>query len=99
MTPDLVNVADDPKLQPEEKEVILRWSRADDRVSIHAEQSTVVKWLLRHPEFSEEWRREKDGVLHAISGTLPVGAMKLSGNPRKSNNTASVLGKFPEDRP
>lgn len=88
-------VRDDPELLPEEKEVIIRWSRADDRVSIHAEQSTVVRWLVDHPEFSEESRREENGAVYAVSGTLPVGALKLSGNPRQSNDTASVLGVLP----
>lgn len=92
-----VGVRDDPDLTSAEKETLIHWSRDDERLRIHSEQAVVVKWLVRHPQFRERDRRVKDGVLHAVTGTLPVGALKLSGSPRKSNQPGRVLGKLPGD--
>lgn len=94
-----LEIRDDPSLSPEEKEVMVRFSRADDHLTIHAEQGTVIKWLLGHPDFTPTNRRVRNGTLHAISGTLPVGALKLSGKPRQSNQTSHILGELPEEEP
>lgn len=92
-----VEIADDPDLLPEEKEIMVRWARCDDRLTVHAEQSTAVKWLLEHPEFQQDRRRVKNGVVHAVSGTLPVGVLNLSGTSRQSSYTSDVLGVLPDD--
>jgi len=89
---------DDPDLWPAEKEVIVRWARDEDRARIFAEQSTVVEWLHRHPEYRVvETRTGENGVLHSTRGTLPVGCLKFSGTSRSSNATARVLGRLPEE--
>lgn len=90
-----MKVSDDPALTPEEKETLISFSRADDRATIHSEQAVVVKWLLRHPEYEEDNRRERDGTIHATTGTLPVGCLKLQGNSRSSHTPGRVLGKLP----
>lgn len=92
-----IEVREDPALQPEEKETIIRWANDEDRATIHSEQATVVKWLYSHPEYREENRRVSSGELHATTGTLPVGALKLSGYPRQSNYTSGVLGTLERD--
>ena len=92
-----VEARDDPELQSEEKEVIVRWSRDEDRVTILAEQSTVVEWLHEHPEYRVKETRSKDGVLHATRGTLPVGCVKFSGESRNTDVTSRVLGRLPEE--
>lgn len=88
---------DDPTLGPGEKEITMRFARDEDRVTITAEITSWVRWLDHHPEFNETWRRETDGVVHAVSGTLPLGVLQLSGNPRKSTEPASPLGKLPTE--
>ena len=92
----MVDVAEDDVLRPEEKEVIIRWAKDEDRLSVHSEHASVTRWLMEHPDFEVVERREKDGALCAVRGELPVGALNLSGRPRKSNQTARVLGKFPD---
>jgi len=87
---------DDPDLTPEEKEITITFGAHTDRLHIHAEKATVVKWLDNHPRFNERNRREKNGVLHALTGTLPLGALKLSGD-RKSTTMSSVLGGYPSE--
>ena len=88
------DVKEDPDLSPEEKEVIIRFSRAEKRMTVHAEQHSVVRWLHEHPEYQVEETRSKNGTLHATTGTLPVGCLKLSGSSRKSNATSRVLGSL-----
>jgi hypothetical protein len=93
-----VEARDDPDLAPAEKEVIVRWARGEERARIFAEQSTVVAWLHRHPEYQVlETRTGEDGVLHRTKGSLPVGCLKLSGSSRSSDATSRVLGRLPEE--
>ena len=89
---------DDPDLEPAEKEVIVRWARGEERARIFAEQSTVVEWLHRHPEYRvEATRTGENGVLYSTKGTLPVGCLKFSGSSRNSDATSRVLGRLPEE--
>jgi hypothetical protein len=92
-----VRARDDPDLAPAEKEVIVRWARDEDRARIFAEQSTVLEWLHRHPEYRVEATRSEDGVLYSTEGTLPVGCVKFSGTSRRSDATSRVLGRLPEE--
>jgi len=86
------DVKEDPKLNPEEKEVIIRFDKTEERMTVHAEQSAVVRWLHEHPEYQVEETRSESGTLHATTGTLPVGCLKLSGSSRKSNGVGQVTG-------
>ena len=88
---------DDPNMNTHEKEVSINVSRVGDRFNIHSEISTVTKWLFNHPEFVETHRRESQGVVYAISGTLPMGVLKLSGSSRKDHTMSAVLGQLPEN--
>lgn len=92
---DSVSVAEDPELKPEEKETLIGFSKADERLRIHSEQAAVVRWLLQHPEYREESRRRSDGQQHATTGTLPVGCLKLSGESRSSSRPSDVTGSLP----
>lgn len=87
---------DDPELTPAEKEVAISYSREDNRMSVHSEIGTVTKWLANHPEFQEKNRREKEGAVVSITGTLPVGCLNLKGNPRNSDTPGRTLGRLPE---
>lgn len=90
-----MNVRADPKLSSEERETTIRYAASDDRLSITSEITSVIGWLKEHPEFSEDWRRQSEGELHAISGTLPIGTLKLSGTSRKDQTPSATLGKLP----
>lgn len=92
----MTEYVDDPNLSAVEKEVSLTFSRDEDRLRIHSEISSVTKWLDNHPEFSERFRRETDGAVYAINGTLPVGCLSLKGTSRKSQQPSAVTGVLPE---
>lgn len=92
-----IEVKEDSALMPEEKETSLTFSKGQDRVRIHSEMAAVVRWLLDHPDYREERSRISEGVQHATTGTLPVGALKLAGNPRKDSTPSGIIGKLPED--
>jgi hypothetical protein len=96
MTKSDVEYADDPNLTAAEKEVSVTFSRADDRIRVHSEIATVTKWLDKHPEFAERFRRVTDGTVHAINGTLPLGCLSLKGSSRKSQQPSAVTGVLPE---
>lgn len=86
------DVKEDPKLKPEEKEVIIRFSKSKERMTVHGEQSSVVRWLHEHPEYQAEETGAGGGTLHATTRTLPIGCLKLSGSSRKSNGVGQVTG-------
>jgi hypothetical protein len=88
-----IKVRSDPGLTTEEKETLIGFSNADDRLRIHSEQASIVKWLIGHPEYQEDSRREKDGTVYATTGTLPVGVLKLKVNARQSSMPSDVIGK------
>ena len=93
----MTDVAEDAALLPAEKEVIVRFAKDEDRMTVHAEQRSFMKWLIAHPDFELTGKRVSDGVVHAVTGTIPVGVLNLSGNPRKSDQPARALGKLPEE--
>lgn len=90
------DVAEDPELTPTEKETTIRFAKDEDRLTIHSEQTAVVRWLLDHPEFREQRRRVEGGTVHAVTGRLPVGCLKLSGSSRQANTPSSVTGTLPD---
>lgn len=92
-----ITVSEDTTLTPVEKETIIRWSKATNRVEIHTERATIVKWLYAHPEYSEQSRRVGNGAVRSTTGSLPKGCIKLSGTSRKSQQTNQMLGELPEE--
>lgn len=94
--PDRLPVREDPELTPEEKETLIGFAKSDDELRVHSEHAAIVRWLRDHPAYHEEGRRVKDGVLHATTGRLPVGAVKLSGHPRDNSRPSTVVGELPE---
>jgi hypothetical protein len=89
-----LDVREDPKLTPAEKETTIRSANDQDRLYITSEQSSVVRWLRDHPQFTEEGRRVVEGSLVAIDGTLPVGCLLLKGRARKDSTTSGFLGSL-----
>jgi len=90
-------ISEDPDLTPKEKETIIRFANDEDRLHIHSEQAAVIRWLLAHPEYREDRRRVTNGQQHATTGTLPVGALSLKGQSRKSSRPSDVTGVLPDE--
>jgi hypothetical protein len=93
---DSIEVRADPDLGTMEKETVIRFANDQDRLRIHSEQASVVRWLLGNPDYEEKNRREHDGTVYATTGTLSLGALKLSGD-RKQTTPSSVVGGYPGD--
>jgi len=85
---------DDPDLGTMEKEVSITFARDEDRAHVHAEISSVVKWLDNHPEFETEDVRRHDGNIVALTGTLPVGCLHLKGKSRKQDTAGRITGSL-----
>lgn len=83
---------------PEEKETVIGFSSQDERFVIDTQEGAIMRWLLQHPHFELDWataRREGRGkfkVVHVV-GTLPIGCLKLTANPRRTNWHCAILGQ------
>lgn len=89
-----VVIREDPDLTQMEKETTVTWAKDQERVHIHSEMGSIVRWLLDHPDFEEAGRRLNNGEIHAVRGTLPVGCLKLQATPRKSSRPSDVTSRF-----
>lgn len=93
-----LEIKSDPALETSEKETMIRMERVDGdyQLTVHSEHAVVVKWLLQHPDYEQNSKRVSQGIQHATTGTLPVGALKLSGR-RQAQTPGSILGQIPGD--
>ena len=87
----MTDVGEDSDLSPAEKGVTIRFSRADDRVTIHSEIASITRALLSREDFEERERRTADDQTVAVTGTLPVGALKIKERARTSGSWAQVV--------
>lgn len=84
----------DPALSPLERETNITFSVADDKTRVSSEEASIIRWLLEHPEYEEEDRREHDDDVVFITGKLPIGCLMLKGKPRKSNHHSRITGEL-----
>lgn len=82
---------EDPDLAPKEKEVTIRGAKDQDHLRVHSDLSTVTKYLLKHPSAEIINRREKDGDVVSVVAEIPVGLLKLTNKPRKSNHYSGIV--------
>ena len=88
-------IGEDPTLEAHEKETVIGFSKADDRLRIDTSESAIMRWLLSHPQFALSHANLLDGKVVSLSGTLPIGCLKLSGKARSSTRHSACLGAFP----
>jgi len=91
-----MNVATDPDLSPAERETVIQWAADEDAATITTEMPAIGRWLINNANADVEWTRTKDNEIVAVKARLTVGAVKLSGHPRKGTTPSSVTGKLPE---
>lgn len=99
---------EDPALSPEEKETIFRFARDQERLSFHTDERGIGRRLAAHPHSDVETVRVLDDGLAsvlspeqvtddlevvAVTGTLPVGAVTLSRDIRRSGGHAEVVAR------
>jgi len=84
---------DDPQLSAEEKEFVVRVNKADSRLTVHSEIGSVTRALLGRDDFIEQERREVDGKPVAVTGTLPLGVLKIQQNARKHGKFSTMVSR------
>lgn len=98
---------EDPRLAPEEKETLLRFSKDRGRFIFDTTEAGLGRRLLAHPEadidrvtvLREDGPRDglaphdvTDGdKIVGVRGTLPLGVLKIGSRGRKANGHASVV--------
>ena len=89
-------VGEDPTLEAHEKETVIGFSKVDDHIRIDTSESAIIRWLLSHPQFELSSANLLDGKVVSLSGTLPIGCLKLSGKARSSTKHSACLGVLPQ---
>jgi hypothetical protein len=85
-------VAEDDGLLPEEKSIIINMTKVDDRATVHSDIGSVTRELLEHDEFEVDRKRtEGDETITAVTGTLPVGCLRLNKSPRENGSFWEIV--------
>lgn len=102
------SVREDPHLEPGEKETVVRFSKADDRMYIYTEEAGIARRLLSHDEFDvtelrvtreDVWGKRVEpeafcgGDVTGVAGYGPVGLLKVQSGSRSASGHASVVSK------
>ena len=97
---------EDPDLTPVEKETTFRFSKDDDLVHIHTDETGIGRRLIQHPDsILDQVTTLADGVRqhldpqdvsdeHEIIGLrcrLPIGALSVRSSPRKATGHSHVV--------
>jgi len=91
MSDEDVDVREDPKLTPPEKETTFRFAKDEDVIHTYSEEAGIVNRLLHHDDFSEKDRRVVNGAVVAVKGTLPITSLGISSKLRKDTGHAQVI--------
>ena len=98
------NVREDPVLEPEEKEFIVRGTKADDEMQVYTEIASLMRRLLTHPEFRLQDVRDLNGrrlspeeytgeTVTGVRGRIPVGCLKVGASSRSTSRHADVVSR------
>ena len=88
-------VAEDPELQPPEKETCVSFSPVSEYATINSHRGAVMRKLLQCPFFEVLEIEKRDGVVVGLTGRVPVGSLSIK-TPRKSN-WAQYVVSVPRD--
>jgi hypothetical protein len=99
-------VAEDRRLEPEEKETTLHFVKAEDRVWVYTEERGLMRRLLQHPEFrlgslrvvtEDSWVEYSDpddfneGSITGVDGWVPIGVLSLKTSSRTTSQHAAIV--------
>jgi hypothetical protein len=91
-TNDNYEVAEDNGLLPEEKSFNITFTKADNRAIVHSDIASLTRRLLSHDQFEVERKRTAgDGTITAVTGTLPIGCLRINPNPRENGELWQIL--------
>jgi hypothetical protein len=98
--------ASDPDLLPQERETLFRFARDQDRLRFFTSEPGIGRRLIAHGHASVEEVVVREGGARparpteavdkadhvvGVRGTLPIGALSISGDPRRSDQHAAVV--------
>jgi len=86
-----MDVASDPDLGTEEKEMRIVGGKDQDRLTISTEIPTIIKWLQSVEPVEWVSTRTIEDSLVAVTATVPKGIVKLQATPRKSNTHSQMV--------
>lgn len=86
-----MDVSEDPRLGPDEKQLSITTTKSRDAVLIHSEIGSVTKRLLAHPEFEERSRRTDDDSVVAVTGTLPISYLSIGSSGRQDDHFVNIV--------
>lgn len=90
----MIIAKEDSELSSAEKEVSLRVNKVDQTLVVHSEIGSVSRALLTRDDFEQtRSRTDKDGTVVAVTGTLPMGVLKISENARLGGSFNSIVSK------
>ena len=83
---------EDSELSSFEKEVTFRVNKADQVLVVHSEIGSTSRALLTRDDFEQTaTRTDDDGVIVAVTGTLPMGTLKISKHARTGGSFNSIV--------
>lgn len=88
----MTNIVEDNGLSPEEKEVMIRFDKDTQRVTIHSEIGSVSRALATREDFKQTGaRHNEEGETVAITGELPLGVLKIQQSERQFGSFSNVV--------
>ena len=87
-------VKEDPDLSSLEKEVTLRLNKDEQQLVVHSEIGSINRALLTREDFEQTRSRIDDnGMIVSLTGTLPMGVLKISKHARSSGSFNSIVSQ------
>lgn len=87
-----MNIKEDPGLSSAEKEVTLRVNKLDQELVVHSEVGSVNRALMTRRDFEPtRTRTDDDGAIVAVTGTLPMGVLKISKHERSGGSFNAIV--------
>ena len=83
---------EDSELSSFEKEVTFRVNKSEQILVVHSEIGSTSRALLTRDDFEQTaTRTDDDGVIVAVTGTLPMGTLKISKHARTGGSFNSIV--------
>jgi len=87
-------VKEDPDLSSLEKEVTLRLNKSEQQLIVHSEIGSINRALLTRDDFEQtRSRTDDDGMIVSLTGTLPMGVLKISKHARSGGSFNSIVSQ------
>lgn len=98
------SVAEADELDPCEKETIIKFTKADDTLSIYTEEGGLMRRLMQHPGFEIDSLRDSNGAqvsvndteesqITGVKGSIPIPALGIRTSLRTNSDHASIVSE------